>query len=396
LTPEPSPPQPPEAAALLRFLTAAPEERPHLAPRVTDAVGPETLERIVQATLARTGRPVTVTDSPDGLLVTGEEGQVRAWARAAPDGELTALYLEGTRHTPARGRRLRLPYALLIPLLALWNVLALWTAPDRTAWFTDLTILAACYVLAEGLGAPAQQPRLPRRTVEAGAAVAALVSAFRLAGLPSGDGVLGLASGVVLLVALVGLVAVARTHSWRAPLSQPLTFPLEGIWYVVQGGGRPLNHHARVPEQRGAVDLVGLGRYGTRTRRDHELTAFAAYGRAVRSPCDGRVVSAEDGIEDQDTRPGGHARYQPAYGNHVFIDTGREIVKLAHLRPGSLVVRQGDMVRVGQLMGETGNSGNTTEPHLHLHAERDGVGLDLRFTGMAGRLYRGRVIRAFP
>jgi len=394
LTPEPSPPQPPEAAALLRFLTAAPEERPHLAPRVTDAVGPEALERIVQATLTRTGRLVTVTDSPDGLLVTGAEGQVRAWARVASDGELTSLYLEGARHTPPRGRRL--PYALLVPLLALWNVLALWTAPDRTAWFTDLTILAACYVLAEGLGAPAQQPRLPRRTVEAGGAVAALVSAFRPAGLPSGDGVLGLVGGVVLLVALVGLVAVARTHSWRAPLSQPLRFPLEGEWYVVQGGGRPLNHHARVPEQRGAVDLVGLGRYGTRTRRDRELTAFAAYGRAVRSPCDGRVVSAEDGIEDQDARPGGRARYQPAYGNHVFIDTGREIVKLAHLRPGSLTVRQGDMVRVGQLIGETGNSGNTTEPHLHLHAERDGVGLDLRFTGMAGRLYRGRAIRAFP
>lgn len=281
-------------------------------------------------------------------------------------------------------------------LLALWNVLALWTAPDRTAWFTDLTILAACCVLAEGLGAPAQQPRLPRRTVEAGAAVAALVSASRLPGLPSGHGELGLASAAVLLMALVVLVAVARTHSWRAPLSQPLTFPLEGIWYVVQGGGRPLNHHARVPEQRGAVDLVGLGRYGTRTRRDRELTAFAAYGRAVRYPCDGRVVSAEDGIEDQDTRPGGRARYQPAYGNHVFIDTGREIVELAHLRPGSLTVRQGDMVRVGRLIGETGNSGNTTEPHLHLHAERDGVGLDLRFTGMAGRLYRGRVIRAFP
>ena len=80
----------------------------------------------------------------------------------------------------------------------------------------------------------------------------------------------------------------------------------------------------------------------------------------------------------------------------MFIDTGQEIVKLAHLRPGSLTVSQGDMVRVGQLVGETGNSGNTTESHLHLHAERDGVGLDLRFTDVPGRLYRGRVIRTFP
>ncbi|MER7637733.1 M23 family metallopeptidase [Streptomyces sp. NPDC126522] len=151
-----------------------------------------------------------------------------------------------------------------------------------------------------------------------------------------------------------------------------------------------------MPEQRGAVDLAGLGRYGSRTRGGHELTAFAAYGRAVRAPCDGRVVSAEGAIEDQDAGPGARARYQPPYGNHVFIDTGREIVKLAHLRAGSLTVSRGDTVRAGQLVGETGNSGNTTEPHLHLHAERDGVGLDLRFTDVPGRLYRGRVIRTFP
>lgn len=50
-------------------------------------------------------------------------------------------------------------------------------------------------------------------------------------------------------------------------------------------------------------------------------------------------------------------------------------------------------VRVDQLLGEVGNSGNTTEPHLHLHAERDGLGLDLRFTGITGTLHRGRTLR---
>ncbi|MFJ8489107.1 peptidoglycan DD-metalloendopeptidase family protein [Streptomyces sp. NPDC094038] len=108
---------------------------------------------------------------------------------------------------------------------------------------------------------------------------------------------------------------------------------------------------------------------------------------------DGRVVSAADGIADQ--RPG-EIRYQPPYGNHVFLDTGREIVKLAHLRPGSVTVAEGDTVRAGQPLGEVGNSGNSgngTEPHLHLHAEREGVGLDLAFEGMSGRLYRGRTVR---
>jgi hypothetical protein len=384
-------PQLPEAQALMRFLTADPAEWSRLAPRVV-AVGADTLKRIVHATSARIGELATVTDSPDGLIVSGSEGQVRAWAQAGPDGELTALLIEGSRYTPPLRRR-RLPALLTwtacLVLVVLWNVLTVWTAADRTAWLGDMATLAAFYLVVEGCGAPAQQPRLLRRTVDAGAVVA-LASVSRLPDLPAGHGTLRLAGGVVLLAGGVWLIAAGRLHRWKAPLSQPLLFPLEGTWYVVQGGGRLLNHHARVPEQRGAIDVVALGRYGTRSRPGRELSAYAAYGRHVRSPCDGRVISAADTIQDQ--KPG-EIRYQPPYGNHVFLDTGREVVKLAHLRPGSVTVKKGDAVRRGQSLGEVGNSGNTTEPHLHIHAERDGVGLDLRFTGLTGHMYRGRKFR---
>ncbi|MFJ4206474.1 M23 family metallopeptidase [Streptomyces sviceus] len=353
----------------------------------------DTLDQIVRATNARIGALVAVTDSPDGLIVSGRTGQVRAWAQAAADGKLTALRIEGAPYTPPR-RRLSVPapltWAAYLVLVTLWNVATVWTAADRTAWLGDMATLAAFYAIVEGCGAPAQQPRLLRRTVEAGA-IAALVSAWRLPDLPTGHGALRLAGAFVFLTGAVWLVAAARLHIWKAPLSQPLLFPLEGSWYVVQGGGRVLNHHAQVPEQRGALDLVALGRLGTRTRSGRDLTAYAAYGRTVRSPCDGRVISAADTVQDQ--KPG-EIRYQPTYGNHVFIDTGREIVKLAHLRPGSVTVANGDIVRAGQLLGEVGNTGNTTEPHLHIHAERDGVGLDLEFTGVPGRLHRGRLIRA--
>ena len=393
LTPEsPHAPQPAEARALRRFLTANPDDWPHLAPRVTEEVGADTLQRIVRATIARIGELETVTDSPDGLILSGSQGKVRAWAQVAPDGELSALRIEGARYTPPR-RRLRLPapvtWATYLILVTLWNVLTVWTAADRTAWLGDMATLAAFYVIVEGCGAPAQQPRLLRRTVEAGAVVA-LASAWQLPDLPSGHGALRLAGGVALLAGAVWLVAAARLHRWRAPLAHPLRFPLEGTWYVVQGGGRTLNHHAQVPEQRGALDLVALGPLGTRTRRGRDLGAYAAYGRPVRSPCEGRVISAANTVQDQ--KPG-EIRYQPPYGNHVFLDTGREIIKMAHLRPGSVTVTKGDIVREGQLLGEVGNTGNTTEPHLHIHAERDGLGLDLEFTGIPERLHRGRTIR---
>jgi murein DD-endopeptidase MepM/ murein hydrolase activator NlpD len=82
----------------------------------------------------------------------------------------------------------------------------------------------------------------------------------------------------------------------------------------------------------------------------------------------------------------------PAAGNHVRIGTGTEEVLLAHLRPGSVQVARGDLVRRGQVIGQVGNSGNSTEPHLHIHAERNGTGLRLRFEGIK-RLSRGTRIK---
>ena len=45
----------------------------------------------------------------------------------------------------------------------------------------------------------------------------------------------------------------------------------------------------------------------------------------------------------------------------------------------SVVVAQGDKVTTGQILGKVGNSGNTSEPHLHIHAEKDGKGVPITF-----------------
>jgi len=55
-------------------------------------------------------------------------------------------------------------------------------------------------------------------------------------------------------------------------------------------------------------------------------------------------------------------------GNHVILDIGRGLYAFyAHLQPGSLRVNVGDRVKRGQVLGLVGNSGNSTEPHLHFH-----------------------------
>jgi murein DD-endopeptidase MepM/ murein hydrolase activator NlpD len=56
-------------------------------------------------------------------------------------------------------------------------------------------------------------------------------------------------------------------------------------------------------------------------------------------------------------------------GNHVMVQVPHgPVVALCHLRQGSLRVRVGDSVRVGEPLGQCGNSGNSTEPHVHLQA----------------------------
>lgn len=192
----------------------------------------------------------------------------------------------------------------------------------------------------------------------------------------------GLAIGAVLLVLSAPFTGV------RESVAEPMLFPLrEGRWLAVEGNGQLFNHHWPVAAQRGAWDLVRLGSIA-RSRRGFRRrgVAFYAFGSPVVAPCGGTVVRAVDGLPDgvPDTR-------RPA-GNLVVIDTGAERVVLAHLRQGSVAVREGTTVSPGDPIGEVGDSGNSTEPHLHIHAQRDGRPLRLRFSDIRGPVGKGAVV----
>lgn len=172
----------------------------------------------------------------------------------------------------------------------------------------------------------------------------------------------------------------------RPPADAPLALqmPLEGSrWHVAHGGGNFLtNQHASVPAQRYALDLTVVGVDGRRAAslQPTALADYLAWGQPVTAPCDGLVQSAEDGHADQ---PIGQTDAAHPAGNHVVIGCEGAAVVLAHLQRGSVAVKPGSSVRAGQLLGRVGNSGNTSEPHLHVHAVRgEPAGADeLLFTG---------------
>jgi murein DD-endopeptidase MepM/ murein hydrolase activator NlpD len=147
-----------------------------------------------------------------------------------------------------------------------------------------------------------------------------------------------------------------------------LRLPFDGTWWVFWGGPTERqNYHVVAPDQRHAWDILVWKNGGTHRGAGRRLGDYWAFGRRVLAPADARVVEAVDGLPDNVP---GHMDPQHAAGNHVILDLGHgEYALIAHLRHGSVAVHVGDRVRSGQVIGRCGNSGNTSEPHVHIHIQ---------------------------
>jgi hypothetical protein len=147
-----------------------------------------------------------------------------------------------------------------------------------------------------------------------------------------------------------------------------LRLPFDGEWFVFWGGRSiEQNYHAAVSDQRFAYDFVVL-RDGSSHRGDGRRESdYFCWGKPVLAPAKARVLTVERLLADNP--PGVMDAANPA-GNHVILDLGDgEYALLAHLKANSISVEKGDDIEPGQHLGECGNSGNTSEPHLHFHLQ---------------------------
>lgn len=154
--------------------------------------------------------------------------------------------------------------------------------------------------------------------------------------------------------------------------------PVRGEWAAFNGPSNSSGHRRLVLGldghvaigQRFAIDFLqvdstGSSHHGDPSRNEN----YYAYGTPLLAVADGIIVETKDSIPQN--IPGINSRAVPidlvtVGGNHIAIDIGHGHYALyAHVQPGSLRVKVGDRVKRGQVVALLGNSGNSTEPHVH-------------------------------
>jgi len=159
-----------------------------------------------------------------------------------------------------------------------------------------------------------------------------------------------------------------------------LFLPFKECWLVFWGGDtKELNQHHDTTNQRFAFDFLGANETGETHKGDGTANQdYFAFGREILAPADGVVTDVINGVRDN--VPGSMNPYS-GLGNAVFIQHREyEVSVLAHLKLDSIKVKVGDKVKKGQFIGLCGNSGNSSEPHLHYHLQntpiiQDGTGI---------------------
>lgn len=173
------------------------------------------------------------------------------------------------------------------------------------------------------------------------------------------------------------------------PASIDLAYPFTGRWLVQNSpANRVPSHGTHAFATAYAIDFVPVtdsGRTAPITPsslvRPEPADGFPGFGRPILAPVDGVVLALHDSEPDHPAYRGlpsiryaltqrrrAAAGWVALAGNHVLIDRGGIIVALCHLRQGSIQVARGHQVRAGDTLASCGNSGNSTEPHLHLQA----------------------------
>lgn len=148
-----------------------------------------------------------------------------------------------------------------------------------------------------------------------------------------------------------------------------LRLPFEGEWYVYWGGRSVARNITR--DQHFAYDFLMLRNGNSFAGSGQTNEDYYCFGQPVVAPGSGLVVGAARDFADN---PPGIMSPQHPLGNHAILDHGNgEFSFLAHLKQASVRVELGNRIEAGTVVGLCGNSGNSSEPHLHFHLQTNAI-----------------------
>ena len=148
-----------------------------------------------------------------------------------------------------------------------------------------------------------------------------------------------------------------------------LSLPFKGEWTVVWGGdSKELNHHFENKAQKNAFDILITDSKGNSFKTDGKTNEdYYAFGKELFAPCDAEVALVVDGVKDNVV---GEMNTFNVGGNTVILKTANnEYLVFCHFKHQSIKVKEAQKVKQGEILGLCGNSGNSSEPHLHFHIQ---------------------------
>ncbi|HEY3322319.1 MAG TPA: peptidoglycan DD-metalloendopeptidase family protein [Planctomycetota bacterium] len=148
----------------------------------------------------------------------------------------------------------------------------------------------------------------------------------------------------------------------QQPVGTKLALPFHGTWICKQGNGGAFSHLSLLARYAWDFEAVNDRKRSVNGEGKHNKD-YAGFGKEICAPLAGKVVELNDGAKDNDP---GQRDPLTARGNYVVLEHGpQEFTCFFHMQRGSIAVKLGDQVQQGQRLGCCGNSGYSTEPHLH-------------------------------
>ncbi|ACB83866.1 M23 family metallopeptidase [Natranaerobius thermophilus] len=167
------------------------------------------------------------------------------------------------------------------------------------------------------------------------------------------------------------------------------SLPFKGKWIAINGSYTKEHSHSwSIPTQRYAYDFVIIDEKGKTFENElNKNKNYYCYDKDILAPADGEVVEVYNKAEDSIIlKPGKFLSRSPhVAGNYIIIKhTENEYSTLAHLKKDSIRVNKGDKVLRGEVIAKCGNTGNSTEPHLHFQLQGgrsfyNSIGLPIKF-----------------